>query len=285
MEKHIRAYNGLAFLALMLLGLIGLTAGIIYGAANKIEPLAGACVIGMIIWIFIMSGFFIVEPNGSKVLLLFGNYKGTVRDAGLHWANPFYSKRSISLRARTLNGERLKVNDAAGNPVEIAAIVVWRVVDTYKASFDVDNYEQFVALQSETAVRHSASSYPYDADEATISLRRNTEEVGDHLAEELKTRLALAGVEIIEARLAHLAYASEIAGVMLRRQQAAAVIAARQMIVDGAVGMVEMALEHMDRTKLIELDSERKAQMVSNLMVVLCSEHGASPVVNAGSMY
>jgi len=232
-----------------------------------------------------MGGFFIIEPNGSKVLLLFGKYVGTVKHSGFYWANPFYSKRNVSLRARTLNGQRLKVNDQVGNPVEIAAIIVWQVIDTYKASFDVERYEEFVALQSETALRHSASSYPYDADEGQISLMKNTAEISQHLQEELDERLQRAGVRILEARLSHLAYAQEIAGVMLRKQQAAAVIAARTRIVDGAVSMVQMALEHLEKGKIVEMDDERKAAMVSNLMLVLCSETNVQPVVNTGTLY
>ena len=232
-----------------------------------------------------MGGFFIIEPNGSKVLLLFGKYVGTVKKSGFHWTNPFYSKRNISLRAQTLNGQRLKVNDNVGNPVEIATIVVWQVMDTYKASFDVEHYVDFVMLQSETALRHLASSYPYDAEEGQISLMRNVDEISKHLEVELEERLALAGVRVIEARLSHLAYAQEIAGVMLRKQQAAAVIAARQRIVDGAVGMVQMALDHLERDNIVELDSERRAAMVSNLLVVLCSESQVQPVVNSGTLY
>jgi regulator of protease activity HflC (stomatin/prohibitin superfamily) len=210
---------------------------------------------------------------------------GTVKQSGFHWANPFYIKRGISLRARSLNGEKLKVNDNAGNPVEIAAIVVWQVSDTFKASFEVDNYTQYVALQSETAVRHLASSFPYDGEDDQLSLRRNTDEVSVHLQQELGERLSRAGVTVLEARLAHLAYAPEIAGVMLRRQQATAVVAARTRIVDGAVGMVEMALQRLEEHQTIKLDEERKAAMVSNLMVVLCSEQSAQPVVNAGTLY
>lgn len=242
----------------------------------------------VILWLLgglFSAGFFVVEPNGSKVLLLFGAYKGTVKDAGFHWANPFMSKRPVSLRVRTLNGEKLKVNDSVGNPIEIATIIVWAVRDTYKASFEVDDYQEFVALQTETALRHTASSHPYDAEDEEISLRRNTDEVSAHLREELAKKLAIAGVDVIDAKLSHLAYAPEIAGAMLRRQQAAAVIAARQRIVDGAVGMVEMALKRMEAEDVLKLDEERKAHMVSNLMVVLCSEHAAQPVLNTGSLY
>lgn len=237
------------------------------------------------LWSVSLPGFFIVEPNGSKVLLLFGSYKGTVKSAGFHWTNPFMTKRALSLRVRTLNGEKLKVNDLTGNPVEIAAIVVWRVKDTYEASFGVENYEWYVAMQSETAVRHSTSTYPYDADDDTVSLRRNTTEVSEHLEQELRERLSRAGVEILEARLSHLAYAPEIASAMLRRQQAAAIIAARQKIVEGAVTMVDMALKHLEDDKIVKLDETQKAQMVSNLLVVLCSDHSAQPVLNTGTLY
>ena len=236
--------------------------------------------------ILIGPGLVVVEPNGSSVLLLAGRYHGTIKDSGFKWVNPFYSKRPISLRVRTLNGEKLKVNDLAGNPVEIAAIVLWRVKDTFEASFEVDNYVQYVALQSETAVRHLASCYPYDAEgEETLSLRRNAEEVSAALQKELQERLQRAGVEVLEARLSHLAYAPEIAGAMLRRQQASAIIAARQKIVEGAVGMVEMALDRLEEYKKLTLDDERKAAMVSNLLVVLCSEHAAQPVLNTGTLY
>lgn len=231
------------------------------------------------------AGFFVVEPYGSKVLLLFGRYKGTVKESGFHWANPFFSKRSLSLRVRTLNGERIKVNDLTGNPVEIAAVIVWQVVDTFKASFEVDNYEQYVAVQTETSLRHSASSYPYDAEDETTSLRRNTTEVSEHLQQEVQEQLSRAGLKVLQARLSHLAYASEIAGAMLRRQQAAAIIAARQRIVEGACGMVEMALDRLEKTDTLKLDEERRASMVTNLMVVLCSEHAAQPVVNTGTLY
>lgn len=233
----------------------------------------------------LMPGFFVVQPNMSRVLVLFGRYKGTVKQDGFYWANPFLSKTVVSLRAQTLNGERLKVNDAVGNPVEIACIVVWQVEDTYKAVFDVENFGQYVALQSETALRHSASRHPYDSEDDSISLMRNTEEVSDHLQTEIQEKLDRAGVRVLEARLSHLAYAPEIAGVMLRKQQAAAVIAARQRIVDGAVGMVEMALAHLAEKRIVDLDTERKAAMVSNLMVVLCSESAAQPVLNTGTLY
>lgn len=290
-EKITRPAPGFVMLFLTIAMFIAGFVGIVKGGKGLEQHvdgsamwLVGAIVLLMVSSLF-MAGFFIVEPNGSKVLLLFGRYVGTVKDTGFFWANPFLTKRGISLRARSLNGERLKVNDHVGNPVEIAAIVVWQVSDTYDASFEVDNYEQYVNLQSETAVRHLASAYPYDADDDTISLRRNTDEIGEHLRDEISQRLSLAGVKVLEARLSHLAYAPEIAGVMLRRQQAAAVIAARQRIVDGAVGMVEMALHRLENENVIHLDEERKAAMVSNLLVVLCSEQAAAPVLNAGTLY
>jgi regulator of protease activity HflC (stomatin/prohibitin superfamily) len=289
-EKEVRAASGW----LMLLVVIAMHLASAYGIYRSVmleqegQPLTAvlvASVLGFIVSGIFYGGFFVVEPNGSRVLLLFGAYKGTVKTDGFHWTNPFMSKRTLSLRVRTLNGERLKVNDLSGNPVEIAAIIVWQVNDTFEASFEVDDYEQYVNLQSETAVRHNAGTYPYDAEDETLSLRRNTEEVSVHLKDELNDRLRRAGVEVLEARLSHLAYAPEIAGAMLRRQQASAIIAARTRIVDGAVGMVEMALKRMESEGVIKLDDERQAAMVSNLMVVLCSEHAAQPVVNAGTLY
>lgn len=289
-EKEKSAIPGFLMLVVVL-GMYGYAGYLIYQLIKLGEKQPGAgMMIGQVMGLFVlgavmMGGFFIIEPNGSKVLLLFGKYVGTVKNSGFHWTNPFYTKRNISLRAQTLNGQRLKVNDNVGNPVEIAAIVIWQVEDTYKASFDVEYYADFVNLQSETAIRHLASSYPYDAEDDQISLMRHTDEISKHLGTELEERLALAGVRVIEARLSHLAYAQEIAGVMLRKQQAAAVIAARQRIVDGAVGMVHMALEHLERDKIVELDSERKAAMVSNLLVVLCSETNVQPVLNSGTLY
>ncbi|MDX1934927.1 MAG: SPFH domain-containing protein [Capsulimonadales bacterium] len=236
-----------------------------------------------ILWFFLMNGFFTVEPNGSKVLMLFGKYQGTVKDNGFFLTNPFVVKRSISLRARTLNGDKIKVNDAVGNPIEIAAVIVWQVQDTYRACFEVEDYEQYVRLQAETAVRHMATQYPYDAEDEHLSLRRNTEEVSEALRRELDEKLARAGVHVLEARLSHLAYAPEIASAMLRRQQAAAVIAARQRIVEGAVGMVEMALHRLEEHETVAMTPDNKAALVSNLLVVLCSEQSAHPVVNAST--
>jgi hypothetical protein len=240
----------------------------------------------LVVVIILFTGFFTLQPNEGAVLLLFGAYKGTARRPGFHWANPFYKKTRISLRARTLNGEKLKVNDQRGNPVEIAAVVVWRVEDTCKAVFDVDNYTSYVAMQSETAMRHLASAYPYDShEEHQLSLRGSMDEVSRALCTELQERLSKAGVIVVEARLSHLAYAPEIAGVMLRRQQAEAVVAARFRIVEGAVSMVQLALDHLEKDKIVELDNERKATMVSNLLVVLCGEQAAQPVLNTGSLY
>jgi len=285
--SHERTFRGLPGLPILLLVLAMFPAAIYCFVRGEEAgaPMIFAGIGLLVLAVLLMPGFFVVEPNGAKVILLFGRYVGTVKEAGFHWVNPFTSKRNISLRVRTLNGERLKVNDSTGNPIEIAAIIVWQVNDTYEASFEVDDYENFVALQSETAIRHSAGSYPYDDEDEHMSLRRNSEEVSEHLRDEIQERLRRAGVTVLEARLSHLAYAPEIAGAMLRRQQATAVISARTKIVDGAVGMVEMALMRMEREGVISLDEERKAAMVSNLMVVLCSEHSTQPVVNTGTLY
>jgi regulator of protease activity HflC (stomatin/prohibitin superfamily) len=233
-----------------------------------------------------LGGFFVVNPNEARVLQLFGAYRGSVRDAGLRWASPFFSKLKISLRVRNFESGRLKVNDSDGNPIEIAAVVVWRVVDTAEALFEVDSYDDYVKVQSEAAVRNLATRYPYDTHpDHELSLRGNTAAVAVELQKEVQDRLAKAGVQVVEARLSHLAYAPEIAGSMLRRQQAGAVVAARQRIVEGAVGMVEMALELLSRSNMVTLDEDRKAAMVSNLLVVLCGERDAQPVVNTGSIY
>ena len=236
--------------------------------------------------ILLSVGFFVLQPNQAGALVLFGHYQGTVKENGFCWRNPFTSVKKISLRARNLNGEKLKVNDKVGNPIEIAAVVVWKVQNTAEALFDVDDYEDYVSVQSEAAVRHLAGRYPYDSHEGDeVSLRGGTDEVNVELTKELQERLGRAGVVVQEARISHLAYASEIAGAMLRRQQAQAVIAARQKIVEGAVGMVEMALTQLSEKHIIELDDERKAAMVGNLLVVLCGEEQAQPVVNAGTLY
>ncbi len=232
------------------------------------------------------GGLTVVNPNEARVVLLFGRYKGSLKEMGFWWVNPLTSRRRVSLRVRNFESGKLKVNDHDGNPIEIAAVVVWKVVDTAEAMFNVDDYEQFVHVQSEAAVRSLATSYPYDAhDTGQLSLRLSAGEISDRLQHEIQDRLAKAGIEVIEARISHLAYAPEIANAMLRRQQASAVIAARQKIVEGAVGMVEMALESLSRKQVVLLDEERKAAMVSNLLVVLCGEQNAQPVVNAGTLY
>jgi regulator of protease activity HflC (stomatin/prohibitin superfamily) len=280
-EIPIAPQAGLGMLAGFLGGLIlgGLTFAVGAGMGNGFLIILG---IGAgIISVLGLFGLFTVSPNEAKVLQFFGNYKGTVREPGLRWVNPFYTKQGISLRVRNFESERLKVNDLAGNPIEIAAVVVWRVVDTAEALFHVDNYNDFVHVQSESALRSMALSYPYDAHvEGQIALRSHTSQIAEHLKTEIQERLAQAGVEVLEARISHLAYAPEIAHAMLQRQQASAVIAARQKIVEGAVGMVEMALQMLTHQNIVELDNEKKAAMVSSLLVVLCSDRGTQPVVN-----
>ncbi len=237
---------------------------------------------------FFIRGLVIIQPNHSRVLNFFGTYAGTVKENGWFWVNPFYTKENLSLRAQNLESARLKVNDKMGNPIEIAAVIVWEVGDTYKAAYDVVNYKEYVLRQSEAAVRHLANSFPYDNledEHADITLRNGAEKVAQILETELNERLAPAGIVIREARISHLAYAPEIAGAMLQRQQATAIVAARTKIVEGAVGMVEMALEMLSHKDIVKLDEERKAAMVSNLMVVLCGERGATPVLNTGSLY
>lgn len=286
-EKGITALPGLVMLFLMLLLLVVGFWLLISGA--KTEQHAGSLFAGalcIVIGGFLTQGFMSVQPNTAYVMTLFGKYMGTVKLQGLQWANPFYAKVRISLRVRNFETTQLKVNDKDGNPIEIAAVVVWKVVDTAEASFMVDNYENYVKVQSEGALRNMATAYPYDAhNELEKSLRANVGEISTHLRDELHERLQVAGVETVEARISHLAYAPEIAASMLQRQQASAIIAARQKIVEGAVGMVEMALERLARNNVITLDDERKAAMVSNLLVVLCGERAAQPVVNAGTMY
>ena len=247
-------------------------------------------IICVLIAILLFAGLFVVNPNDAKVTVLFGNYSGTVRKNGFFWANPFFVKKRFTLRARNLSGDKLKVNDKVGNPIEIGTVIVWQVEDTFKAAFEVDDYENYVVVQSEAAVRHLAQSYPYDSfedegREEGLTLRASVDQVNKLLEGELQARLARAGVRVIEARLSHLAYAPEIAEAMLRRQQATAVVSARTRIVQGAVSMVEMALKQLSEKKLVDLDEERRAAMVSNLLVVLCSESAASPVINAGTLY
>jgi len=236
--------------------------------------------------LLLLCGLFMVNPNEGKVLQLFGRYVGTVKEPGLRFANPLYAKKRISMRVRNFESGRLKVNDLDGNPIEIGAVVVWKVVDTAEALFEVDNYENYVHVQTESALRNMATSYPYDAhDDEKLSLRGHTASIADHLRKEIQDRLSRAGVDVIEARITHLAYAPEIAAAMLQRQQAGAIIAARSRIVEGAVGMVEMALDMLSTKAIVHLDEERKAAMVSNLLVVLCSERGTQPVLNAGTLH
>jgi regulator of protease activity HflC (stomatin/prohibitin superfamily) len=323
-EREVEVRNGWVMLPVVILILLGgislLIYGIALGASHGGPPYWPAFVTGILmipLAIVMMVGFFTLQPNEARVLILFGAYKGTVRQGGFHWGNPFFSNGSkpaasaaaavaageglakrtghktggggrhkVSLRVRNFNGEKLKVNDKRGNPIEIAAVVVWRVQDTAQASFDVDDYENYVTVQSESAVRHLASCYAYDhGEENETTLRSGVEEVSQALRKELQERLTKAGVVVEEARLTHLAYAPEIAQAMLRRQQAEAVIAARQKIVHGAVSMVEMALKELAEKQVVSLDDERKAAMVSNLMVVLCSESQVNPIVNTGTLY
>ena len=248
-----------------------------------------AIIVAVVVFIAVLialGGFFTVAPNEGKVLQFFGRYVGTVREAGPRWTNPFYSKRGVSLRVRNFESSKLKVNDLDGNPIEIAAVVVWQVVDTAEALFQVNDYEDFVHIQSESALRQMAQSYPYDShDTGGVSLRSHGKEISDHLQAGIQERLASAGVKVVEARITHLAFAPEIAQAMLQRQQASAIIAARTRIVEGAVTMVEMALEQLAARNVVNLDEERKAAMVSNLLVVLCGERGTQPIVNTGSLY
>ncbi len=285
-EQQARTWNGLMMLLLLLGAVVGSVAAVVMGARGGDPARIVAGMVGAVASVFLLAGLFMVEPNQARVLTLFGAYRGSERAAGLRWANPFMTKRAISLRVRNFETAHLKVNDADGNPVEIAAVVVWRVIDTFDAVFLVDNYEDFVHVQSESALRNLATQYTYDSHaEHEKSLRGNTIEVADQLRREIHDRLVQAGVDVQEARITHLAYAPEIAQAMLQRQQATAIIAARQKIVEGAVGMVEMALERLSDKGIVHLDEERKAAMVSNLLVVLCSERAATPVVNTGTLY
>src|SRR5580700_7298798 len=287
-EKERHTASGFAYLVLMILILPLSVWGLIhFSQPEHLQPFAVVtCIVVLILDLLSFKGLFGVSPNQGAVLQLFGHYVGTERSPGLRWANPLYSKRFVSLRTRNFETSQLKVNDLDGNPIEFAAVVVWNVVDTAEACFQVDNYENYVKVQSESALRNLAAAYPYDAHQDGVkSLRANMAEVAQHLKEEIQERLAVAGVEVKEARISHLAYAPEIAAAMLQRQQASAIVAARTRIVDGAVGMVEMALERLDQKGTVHLDEERKAAMVSNLLVVLCGERAAQPVLNTGTMY
>ncbi len=309
-EREVTVKSGWLMLAVTVLLLVAGVALLAAGAGLQSAALFILGIVLLVVDVFMICGFFTLQPNQARVLVLFGKYHGTVRRDGFHWANPFYTngpgsgvqvsakgevtvskpkkhpRMKISLRARNLNGERLKVNDKQGNPIEIAAVIIWRVQDTAQAMFDVDDYEEYVRLQAESALRHLGSQYAYDNAEAgEITLRSGMDEVSQTLAQELSQRLAKSGIAVDEARLTHLAYAPEIAQAMLRRQQAEAVIAARQKIVQGAVSMVDMALRDLAERNVVDLDPERKAAMVSNLLVVLCGESEAKPVINAGTLY
>lgn len=279
--------SGAIMLIVVLLTLVASIALFIIGGNSQSVLMIVIASVLCIVFIFLLPGFFTIQPNESYVLILFGKYVGTVKKDGWHWSNPFYTKKKISLRSRNLNGEKLKVNDEMGNPIEIAAVIVWRVENTAEAIFDVENYSDYVKVQSESALRHLAGMYPYDntEDNHTISLRGSSDEVAEALKNELQQRLGKAGVIVEEARLSHLAYAPEIAAAMLQRQQAAAIISARQKIVEGAVGMVQMALKKLSEDEIVELDEERKAAMVSNLLVVLCGERSTQPVINTGTLH
>lgn len=285
-EKKALKVNGFLIL-LVILALLILNYKIF---VLSIKPFSGALMfVSILLLIFIViafNGFIAVQPNDSRVITLFGKYLGTVRDTGFWWVNPLVVKRNVSLRIHNFNSEKIKVNDLHGNPIEIAAVIVWRVVDTARAVFDVQNYEQFVAIQSETAIRTLATKYAYDAsEEESFSLRGNPQEIAEELKKEVQSRLDIAGVEVIESRISYLAYAPEIAQAMLRRQQAQAVVAARQKIVEGAVGMVDMALKALSQQNIVQLDEDKKATMVNNLMVALVSEVQAQPVINTGTLY
>ena len=280
-ELIVKPFSGYFAVVLAILFIIGAIAGFAY---EMIWP----GVLLMLLFFFTIRGFTVVNPNGSCVMVLFGAYKGTIRDNGFFWVNPFYIKRRISLRARNFNSEPIKVNDKIGNPIKIGLVLVWRVSETYNAVFDVDDYKHFVLVQSDAALRKLAGLYPYDNFEdhdAVIALRSGGEEVNSELEREIRERLEIAGIEVIEARINYIAYAEEIANAMLRRQQASAVVSARFKIVEGAVSMVEMALEQLSNKKIVDLDEEKKAAMVSNLMVVLCGDKDATPIVNTGTLH
>jgi regulator of protease activity HflC (stomatin/prohibitin superfamily) len=282
-EFEFKAKNGFLFLMIWIVLAIGSVLGIVF-----MQDYLYVFIPVMTIAFFCMAGLAVVNPNESLVLVLFGRYVGTIKDNGFFWFNPFYTRKKISLRARNFDSQPIKVNDKVGNPIMIGLVLVWKVENTYRAAFDVDEYEHFVTVQSDAALRKLAGMYPYDNfedEKAELTLRSGVEEVNDQLATELIERLQIAGIKVIEARINYIAYASEIAGAMLRRQQAQAVVAARSKIVEGAVGMVQMALSQLSEKQIIELDEERKAAMVSNLMVVLCSDVSAQPIVNAGTLH
>lgn len=281
MEKQYSGFSGYLFLLIELI----LMAFAVFGF---ISGMFVAAAIAIVIFFVLAIGFTVVDPNQSCVMILFGAYKGTIKTNGFYWVNPFFVRKKISLRARNFDSETIKVNDKLGNPIMIGLVLVWKVDDTFKAAFGVDEFEHFVVVQSEAALRKLAGMYPYDNiedEKAKLTLRESTEEVNDQLEAEIKERLDIAGIQVIEARINHIAYAQEIAQAMLKRQQATAIVAARYKIVEGAVSMVEMALDELNKKKIVELDEERKATMVSNLMVVLCGDKDATPVVNTGTLY
>jgi len=285
-ETHISSFSGIPMLLALIAGFVLAAIAFVVGVRHA-DPLdiVGA-LLGAVTLFVLLCGFYMVEPNQAAVLSLFGKYVGTSKEQGLRWNNPFYAARKISLRTRNFESSKLKVNDLDGSPIEIAAVIVWQVVDSAEAVYNVDDYESFVHIQSESALRAMATSYPYDQHvEGTIALRSHATEIAKHLTEEIQERLALAGVSVMEARISHLAYAPEIAQAMLQRQQAGAIIAARTRIVEGAVSMVEMALSELSKRNVVDLDPERRAAMVSNLLVVLCGERGTQPIVNTGSIY
>ncbi len=285
-EKELHPPSGITVLVFLVPATLGSLAMLLLAATTGQVVLIVVCALVTALLGLLFAGLFVVNPNEAKVLQLFGHYAGSAREPGLRWANPFYTKRKVSLRVVSFESGKLKVNDLDGNPVEIAAIVVWNVVDSAQAAFQVDDYAEYVRVQSEAALRGLASRYPYDVhDEEKISLRGSTALVAEQLQKEVEERVEAAGVEVLEARISHLAYAPEIAHAMLQRQQAAAIIAARTRIVEGAVGMVEMALDRLLRSGTVHLDEERKAAMVSNLLVVLCSDRSTQPVINAGTLY
>lgn len=287
-EKFITPSNGWLMLFVSLIGIAACIVAPILLISNGASDFWGLLFIISVVFVILLKGLIIVNPNESKVLVFFGEYVGTIVDNGFFFVNPFTTRTTVSLRARNLNGDPIKVNDKMGNPIMIGVVLVWRVRDTFKASFEVDNYVKFVDIQSEAAIRNLAGSYPYDNledEDAAITLRSGGEEVNDLLEKSLQDRLNIAGIEVMEARISYLAYAPEIASAMLQRQQATAIVAARHKIVEGAVSMVQMALQQLSDKEIIELDEEKKAAMVSNLMVVLTSDRAATPVVNAGSLY
>ena len=287
MIKEIERKYASGYLAIVILPLLLIADIWVFVTALQTQSIVmGICsLLTAIVLLVCVAGFFMVHPNQARVLTLFGTYVGSARETGLRWANPFYAKQAVSLRIRNFDCDSLKVNDSSGNPIEIAAVVVWKVVDSAEAVFEVDDYISFVEIQSEAALRNLATSYPYEAHDGEVALRSNPQEIAEQLKMEVQDRLDKAGVQVIEARISHLAYAPEIASAMLKRQQAQAIVAARRQIVDGAVGMVKMALDELKKQDVIELDDEKKAAMVSNLLVVLCGEENAQPVLNTGSLY